>query len=150
MREDGESAEPLPRVLEFMQLLWAVVHGMESRSKRMSGALGVTGPQRLVLRVIGLHPGISAGRLSAILHLHPSTLTGILARLVAQRLIVRSAARDDRRRAILRLTPQGEKVNRRKGGTVEAAVAATLGGASQSEQDAVRRVLARLADHLAR
>ena len=46
----------LPDVLAFMQLLWGVVHGLEKVSKRMSAEIGVTGPQRLALRVIGLFP----------------------------------------------------------------------------------------------
>jgi hypothetical protein len=65
----------LPDVLQFMQLLWAVVHGLERISKRMAGDIGVTGPQRLVLRVVGLFPGMSAGDLATVLHVHPSTLT---------------------------------------------------------------------------
>ena len=32
---------PLPDVLQFMQLLWAVVHGVERTSKRMTGEIGV-------------------------------------------------------------------------------------------------------------
>ena len=44
----------LPDVLAFMQGLWAVVHRMERLSKQMSTSGGVTGPQRLVLRLIGL------------------------------------------------------------------------------------------------
>jgi DNA-binding MarR family transcriptional regulator len=80
----------LPDVLPFMQLLCAVVHCLERTSKRMSGEIGVTGPQRLVLRAAGLFRGLSAWNLAAILHVHPSTLTGVLQRLVAQRLLARA------------------------------------------------------------
>lgn len=66
----------MPEVLAFMQGLWAVVHRMERLSKQMGAGAGVTGPQRLVIRLIGLFPGVSAGDLAAILHLHPSTLAG--------------------------------------------------------------------------
>ena len=45
--ERGDTAASLPDVLQFMQVLWAVVHGLEKTSKRMAGELGVTGPQRL-------------------------------------------------------------------------------------------------------
>jgi hypothetical protein len=48
----------LDDVLRFMQLLWALVHQMDKASKRMRQELGVTGPQRLVLRVVGLQPGV--------------------------------------------------------------------------------------------
>jgi DNA-binding MarR family transcriptional regulator len=44
----------------------------------MIGEVGVTGPQRLVLRVVGLFPGMSAGELATVLRVHPSTLTGVL------------------------------------------------------------------------
>jgi DNA-binding MarR family transcriptional regulator len=138
----------LPDVLQFMQLLWAVVHGLERTSKYMNGEIGVTGPQRLVLRVVGLFPGLSAGDLAAILHVHPSTLTGVLQRLVAQRLVDRVDDPRDRRRAILRLTPRGVGANALRRGTVEAAVASALSGVSARDRAASRRVLARLARHL--
>src|SRR6186997_1370368 len=111
---DAREQMQLPDVLEFMQLLWAVVHGIERSSKGMAADLGVTGPQRLVLRVVGLFPGLSAGDLADVLHVHPSTLTGVLQRLVAQRLLVRVAAPADRRRAVLRLAPKGARANAKR------------------------------------
>jgi MarR family transcriptional regulator, organic hydroperoxide resistance regulator len=147
-RDAGLTAVELPDVLQFMQLLWAVVHGLEKISKRMSSTIGVTGPQRLVLRVVGLLPGLSAGDLATILHIHPSTLTGILQRLVAQGLLRRIDDPSDRRRAILRLTPSGTRANAVKRGTVESAVAAALAQVAIGERDATRRVLERLAEKL--
>ena len=139
----------LPDVLEFMQLLWAVGHGLEKTSKRMSGEIGVTGPQRLVLRVVGLFPGMSAGDLASVLHVHPSTLTGVLQRLVDQRLLARADDPDDRRRAVLRLTPKGARANAVRRGTVETAVAEALSGVSARDRAAARRVLERVARYLA-
>ena len=148
-RRDDRAGE-LPDALQFMQLLWSVVEGLEKTSKRMAGELGVTGPQRLALRVVGLLPGVSAGEVAAILHVHPSTLTGVLRRLVAQRLVNRLGDPRDRRRTILRLTARGERVNAAPGGTVEAAVAETLTATSSSDRAATRRVLRRLAGELDR
>ena len=144
---DTATAE-LPDVLQFMQLLWAVVHGVERRSKRMSGEIGITGPQRLVLRVAGLFPGLSAGDLATILHVHPSTLTGVLLRLVEQRLLVRLDDPRDRRKAVLRLTARGRRVNAKRHGTVESAVAEALEAVNPRDRAATTRVLARLATHL--
>lgn len=148
---DATEADPsaLPEVLQFMRLLWALVHSLDRASKRMSQQLGVTGPQRLVLRVVGLFPGISAGRLAHILHVHPSTLTGILQRLVDQRLLARTADAADRRRAQLRLTARGARINQVTTGTVEAAVGRALRESSPRDRAAVQRVLNVLADHLA-
>jgi DNA-binding MarR family transcriptional regulator len=139
----------LPDVLQFMQVLWAVVHGLEKTSKRMNAELGVTGPQRLVLRVVGLFPGVSAGDLAAILHIHPSTLTGVLKRLVAQRRLQRVDDPRDRRRAVLRLATGGARANATSKGTVEAAVARALDGVTPRDRIATRRVLERLAEQLA-
>lgn len=145
---DAGGRAALPDVLQFMQLLWAVVHGLERTSKRMTGDIGVTGPQRLVLRVVGLFPGMSAGDLAAVLHVHPSTLTGVLRRLVAQRLLARTDDPADRRRAVLRLTASGSRVNGARLGTVEAAIGRALEGLSDRDRLATRRVLERLAAHL--
>jgi MarR family transcriptional regulator, organic hydroperoxide resistance regulator len=147
IQEAAEVAE-LPDVLQFMRLLWAVVHGLERVSKRMTGDIGITGPQRLVLRVVGLFPGMSAGDLATVLHVHPSTLTGVLHRLVAQRLLTRSDDPSDRRRAVLRLTKRGARVNALREGTVEAAIAQALEGISDRDRLATKRVLERLAEHL--
>lgn len=64
-----------------MRLLWSIEHGLQRASKRMEAALGVTGPQRLVLRVLDQSPEMTAQGLAQLLHLHPSTVTGILQRL---------------------------------------------------------------------
>jgi DNA-binding MarR family transcriptional regulator len=114
----------------------------------MAADIGVTGPQRLVLRVVGLFPGISAGDLATVLRVHPSTLTGVLQRLVVQRLLARSDDPTDRRRAVLRLTKRGRRLNAARQGTVEAAIARALDGISERDRTATKRVLERLAEHL--
>jgi MarR family transcriptional regulator, organic hydroperoxide resistance regulator len=146
--EAAAAPAALPDVLQFMQVLWAVVHGLQSTSKRMAAAFGVTGPQRLVVRVVGLVPGMSAGELAAVLHVHPSTLTGVLQRLVAQRWLLRVEDPRDRRRAVLRLTARGARVNAVEEGTVEAAVAQALAAVSDRDRATATRVLERLAASL--
>jgi MarR family transcriptional regulator, organic hydroperoxide resistance regulator len=145
---DLSPAASLPDILEFMQVLWAVVHGLQRTSKRMAANVGVTGPQRLVLRVVGLLPGISAGNLAAILRVHPSTLTGVLERLARQQLLARADDPADRRRAVLRLTTRGARVNAIKRNTVESAIANALIGVSGRDRTATRRTLERIAWHL--
>jgi DNA-binding MarR family transcriptional regulator len=147
-RADTTAPTSLPDVLQFMRLLWAVVHGLERTSKHMTGTVGVTGPQRLVLRVAGLFPGLSAGELATILLVHPSTLTGVIQRLVSQRLLERKDDPLDLRRAVLRLTTRGARVNAVRHGTVESAVAEALIGVTARDRAATRRVLERLALHL--
>ena len=140
------SSLALTDVLQFMQLLWRLVHGLERTSRRMTVSHGVTGPQRLVLRIVGLQPGISAGEVASALHVHPSTLTGVFRRLQAQGLLARDPHPTDRRRAVLRLTARGRRLNANRQGTVEAAVARALAGVSRRDQASARKVLSALAD----
>jgi len=128
MAATGESAEPLGRVLEFMRLIWALDHGLQSLSKRMQASIGLTGPQRVALRIVGSRPGISAGSLADILRLHPSTLTGILQRLERRGLVQRTPDPADLRRARLRLTTRGRRLDVSTPGTVEAVVERVLAG----------------------
>ena len=113
-------------VLDFMRALWALDHALQSASKRMEATRGVTAPQRLVLRIVGRFPGISAGEAAEILYLHPSTLTGVLKRLERRGLLARRQDPADGRRALLQLTAKGRGVDRLRNGTVEAAVRRAL------------------------
>jgi len=141
--------DALPEVLQFMRLLWGLAHALDRTSKRMNQELGVTGPQRLALRVVGLFPGLSAGELAHILHVHPSTLTGVLQRLIEQRLLERTTAASDRRRAQLRLTSKGARINHVTGGTVEAAVGRALKRSSPRDRAAAQRLFGALTEALA-
>jgi DNA-binding MarR family transcriptional regulator len=124
--EDEDKGPPLGAVLDFMRLLWAVDHSLQSASKRMEAEHDITGPQRLVVRIVGRFPGIAAGRVAEILHVHPSTLTGILKRLEQRGVLQRKSDPRDARRALLGLTAKGRKLDTLRTGTVEQAVRRVL------------------------
>jgi len=136
------------RVLEMLGLLWEVEHALRSRSKRMEGRLGVTGPQRLVLRLVSRQRDMSPGDLARTIHLHPSTLTGILQRLVERGLIERRTDRRDHRRALLRLLPAATSIVRATRDTVESRVAAVLGRLPEEAIGHARQVLGALVEGL--
>lgn len=136
-------------VLEFIRLMWAVDHELHSVSKRMVGRLGLTAPQRLAVRFIGLKAGLTLGELAELLHLDPGTVTGIVKRLESAGLVSRARGEADTRRVHLALTPRGRTVNRRRKGTVEAAVRRTLEGVPPADLAAASRLLQTLAANLA-
>ena len=142
------TVEDMGEVLEFMRLVWAVDHGLQSVSKRMKQELGVTGPQRFTLRMIGRTPGISAGALAAALHLDPSTLTGVLQRLEKRGAIKRVEDPEDRRRALFALTPRGRTLDATKTRTVEAALRRALASVEDIDVAGARRVLEALVREL--
>jgi DNA-binding MarR family transcriptional regulator len=136
--------------LQFMQKLWDLAHALDVRSKRMAKLNGVTGPQRLVIRVLGQRPGMTASEISRTLGMHPSTLTGILARLKRKGAIERKVDALDRRRVRLRLTPRGAAIDRDRKGTVEAAVRRALGRANDTSINVVTLMLEALTQELGR
>jgi DNA-binding MarR family transcriptional regulator len=138
----------LGEVLEFMRLLWAVDHGLQSTSKRMESTLGITGPQRLVLRLVGRFPGITAGNLAQILHVHPSTLTGVLKRLEKRGLLERKSDPLDGRKALFALTETGRNLDIPSTGTVEAAVQRALSKMTRTRITHTQDVLTALAEEL--
>lgn len=133
-----------------MQQLWELSHALQVTSKRMARTLGVTAPQRLVLRVVGQVPGITARDLATTLGIHSSTLTGMLDRLERQRFLGRSVDPSDRRRARFELTARGRRVDRERKGTVEAAVRRALGRAEPATVAHTQRMLALLVAELVR
>jgi MarR family transcriptional regulator, organic hydroperoxide resistance regulator len=138
----------LGEALEFMRLIWAVDHGLQRASKRMKAAVGITRRQHLVLHVVGRFPGISVGRLSAALHVHQSTLTGVLARLERRGLLDRRPDPRDGRRAALGLTPAGRRLDVAVPGTVESAVEGVLDDLTEPKVAAAREALTQLARRL--
>jgi DNA-binding MarR family transcriptional regulator len=114
----------------------------------MESELGITGPQRLVLRVVGQFPGLSAGQVAHIVRLHPSTLTGILRRLVANGLLERARDPRDSRRSRLLLKPRAVAYTRTAAGTVERSVRLALDRAGTSNVRAARTVLGEVARRL--
>ncbi len=151
-KKDGKAERDglLGVALDFMRLLWAVDHGLQRRSKRMEAELGVTGMQRIVIRLIGRFPEIAAGRLADLVHVHPSTLTGVLRRLVDRGFVHRERDPEDARRSKFILLGPGETIDATQAGTVEAAVRRALARLTTDEVDATRKVLAVVAEELAR
>jgi MarR family transcriptional regulator, organic hydroperoxide resistance regulator len=142
----------LDDTLEFMQVLWRLDHELQRVSKgmRLQSELGITALQRLVLRIVGKNPRLSAGDLARTLHLHPSTLTGVLDRLERQRLLSRQVDKGDRRRALFRVTPAGTALLSRRAGTVEHSVSQLLAQEPEGRIAAVRVVLDELVSILTR
>lgn len=148
--EDAKVAPPfeadvralqLGKTLDFMRMLWALDHSLQTASKQMQSRLGVTGLQRLVIRIVGRFPGISAGELATVLHVHPSTLTGVLKVLVQRGALGRSLDPADARRALFTLTARGRQLDELKVGTVEARVRNALSEIGPDRINAVKRGL---------
>jgi DNA-binding MarR family transcriptional regulator len=92
----------------------------------MKARRGVTGPQRLVLRVLELAPGAPPSELARVLCFHKSTVSVILRSLEQAGLVQRSPNSTDGRAVVLTLTAKGRRIVEQRTGTVEAVFRATL------------------------
>jgi DNA-binding MarR family transcriptional regulator len=134
--------------LVVLNSLWRLFHALEVRSKRMKRTIGVTGPQRLVLRVLGEQPRAGARQVAEALAIDPSTLTGILRRLEEAGLIERSPDPGDGRRAMFRLTRKGSVIDAKRRGTVEDAVRRTIASVPRWHTASFQTVIHALVERL--
>lgn len=146
--QEAAPEPPLGEVLDFLRWLWAVDHALERVGRRMEARIGVTGPQRFVIRLVGRFPGIRPGRLAAMMHLHPSTVSGLIARLERRGLVARRADPRDGRRVQLGLTARGRALDVPTEGTIESAVAQVLASFPPGRVAAAGEVLGALAHAL--
>lgn len=136
--------------LAFLRALWAVDHGLRSLSKRMLAELGLTGPQRFVLRILGRVPKIMPSELAELLHLDRGTVSGVVERLVEQQLVLRQPHPRDGRSVLLELSARGKLFDREAAGTVEACVRRALGSLPEAKVEAAVEVLEALSREMAR
>jgi DNA-binding MarR family transcriptional regulator len=142
--------KPLPSnvrpdtTLEFLRLLWSIEHSLQRISKRMESSHGVTGPQRLVLRLLRTQPHLSARELASLVFLHPSTVTGILQRLEKKGMIRRERDAADNRRVKLRVAARATRIVDRPG-TIEGAIKTALSSVSAAQVKSTRMTLAHIA-----
>lgn len=137
-------------VLGFMKDLWALGQGLEQRSKAMHARHGVTGPQRLLVRVVGQLGPMSQAELARVLHLHRSSVTRLIRRMEARRLVRRVPRPGQAGRQLVELRDGGRRVERLRSGTIEAAVRAALGAVSPEDARAAARVMEEVTRRLRR
>ena len=145
----AEMSQPVSdSTIVFLQTIWSLDHRLQSHSKRMKSQTGVTGPQRLVLRILSMRPKISPSELARILFFHKSTVTVILRSLERGKLVRRRPNTEDRRAVLLELTPAGKRIASERSGTVESVVRRALSAMSRRDIETAQRVLGALATAL--
>lgn len=89
--------------------LTAIAWCVKSTMFQIAEENDLTPVQLFALRTI-LHGGNTMGRVADTMHCDASNVTGVVDRLVAQKLVVRSESKSDRRTKTLELTDKGRQL----------------------------------------
>jgi len=95
---------------ETVEMLHQIFQSVDLFSRQTLREFGVTGPQIWALRTIGEEGVVSMSDLAQHMHLHMSTVTGIIDRLEAAKLVTRDRSEEDARVMEVRLTPKGRAI----------------------------------------
>ncbi len=88
-----------------------IIQSIELHSRDLVKRVGLTGPQLTILIEISKNPGsVSVGEIAASISLSMGTVTGVLERLEKRKLISRHKNDSDKRRVMVELSDEGQKI----------------------------------------
>jgi len=99
-----------PETTVVLDHLRRLVQTLRESSRAAEAAHGVTGAQLFVLRTLAGSHALSLNEVAARTHTHQSTVSVVVKRLVARRLVRRTTSAVDARRVALTLTERGRQV----------------------------------------
>jgi MarR family transcriptional regulator, organic hydroperoxide resistance regulator len=143
-KDAGEALLMLGNQLCFA--VYSTAHAFNRVYKPLLDRLGVTYPQYLVMLALWERDGVPVKDIGERLFLDSGTLTPLLKRLEAARLVKRARSREDERQVLVALTPQGQALKEKARGVPPAILAAS--GCSLGELTAMKRNLIALRDQL--
>ncbi|MBI3932081.1 MAG: MarR family transcriptional regulator [Acidobacteria bacterium] len=141
-QRESARARDAAGVVRSLRRLFKAIH---EYSKAVHGRTGLSGPQLWALTILDAEPGISLGRLADRMFAHPSTVSGIVDRLVDRRAVTRTVDREDRRGIRLSLTPLGRRLLRRSPPPVQAGLSRSLDSMPAAHLRRLRTSLERVA-----
>ena len=98
------------RVRSALDALRRIVHGLRLYGAQAERTTGLSGAQLFVLQQLAEAPAQSLNELAARTHTHQSSVSTVVTRLVARRLVSRRRASEDGRRIVLELTAAGHSL----------------------------------------
>jgi MarR family transcriptional regulator, organic hydroperoxide resistance regulator len=106
--DDSIMDENSKRLAEIIDNIRRVFQVVNEHSKRAEKDTGITGPQLWAIKTIAEYAPIKGAELARRMYLHPTTIVGILDRLEARGLVVKTRSKVDRRIVEVELTEQGK------------------------------------------
>lgn len=146
---DRSPSSSSDEILSFVSVIWGIAHALNKSSPAVYQRTGLTAPQRAAVRLLALRGRMTAGELARLMHVHPSTLSGILLRLQALGLITKQSPEHDRRLLWVELTPEGRAFDAQTEWAIADAVRTWLERADPARVAEAREILTQVAGCLA-
>jgi DNA-binding MarR family transcriptional regulator len=137
----AERAAETRRILEGLR---RVVQALRRTAREAEVQHRTSGAQLFVLHLLARHGAASVGELAERSFTHQSSVSVVVARLVAAGLVARAQAASDRRRAVVALTARGRALLRRVPEPAQARLVEALASVTPAEQRALARGLTAL------
>ena len=144
-RASAASANGSSEVRAVLDPLRLIVQALRAGARAGERRAGLSSAQLFALQQIADHPGASINDVAALTFTHQSSVSVVIDRLVAQRLVARVAASQDRRRRQLELTAAGRVALRRAPVAVQEQLVAAIAALPAADRRALARTLGRVA-----
>jgi DNA-binding MarR family transcriptional regulator len=95
---------------EIVVALRRIVRAIDLHSRKLAQEFGLTGPQVVLLKELNRQGEVHVAELAKNINLSHATVTDILNRLEKRALIERERSSNDRRRVVVRITPEASAV----------------------------------------
>lgn len=92
---------------EVIMTLRQIIRAAEMHDKELSKAIGLTMPQLVAMQTLRDEGALTVGTLAKEMNLTQATVTSLVDRLVAKRLVVRRKSSEDKRRVVVAPTLEG-------------------------------------------
>jgi DNA-binding MarR family transcriptional regulator len=132
-------------VRQALDALRLIVQALRVGARDGERRAGLSSAQLFALQQVAEHPGASINDVAALTFTHQSSVSVVIERLVAQRLVARVAASHDRRQRQLELTTAGRQALRRAPAAVQERLIAAIGALPPSDRRALAQSLAAVA-----
>jgi DNA-binding MarR family transcriptional regulator len=137
-----------PAVASAMASLRRLVRALRASAHSAERGLGISGAQLFVLGELAAEPGASLSRLAERTSTDPSSVSVVVARLVARGLVARRRHPSDARRASLSLSAKGQALLRKAPEPVQARLVDALRAVPRKDLRRVADTLATVVDGL--
>jgi DNA-binding MarR family transcriptional regulator len=110
--EGEEEVDDIKPIIRITDSLRELNQSFLQVTRKEAEACGLTQNQYLVLRKLKENPRIGLNELCDLMHTSASTASGVVDRLVHSGLIVREVPETDRRAVVLKLSPEGQELQK--------------------------------------